>query len=234
MSGIRQKALQKIAKCLELGNSSNIHEAAQAIRMAQRLMQKHGLDQADIEFIQMGTTSASVLLPTDPSQNILRVIRGINARFGVEAVLVNHKGLKRLEFVGVAERAIFAAFAFDVLYREMNQQIGSFRQSFSGGGHECRVVARRVASFSSGWIEGALEKLPNLNAGHHDSLDDYLDTQFEKLDRETFKAQIKAAMGQLTPDFETGMKKGKRVSIHRPVEGTKAAPQLSCYVRESN
>lgn len=226
MSDVRQKALQKIAKCLELGNSANVHEAAQAIRMAERLMRKHGLDQADIDFIRMGTTSASVLLPAQPNQNILRVIRGINARFGVEAVLVNHKGLKRLEFVGVAERAIFAAFAFDILYREMNQQIGTFRQSFAGSGTDTVTVTRRVASFASGWIEGALEKLPNLNAEHNDSLDDYLDEQFKKLDRETFKSQIKAAMGQLTPDFETGMKKGKRVSVHRPISGAKAPAQL--------
>ncbi|MFM2482331.1 DUF2786 domain-containing protein [Celerinatantimonas sp. YJH-8] len=217
MSERRQKALQKIAKCLELGHSTNIHEAAQAIRMAERLMRKHGLEQSDIDFIRMGTTSAKQLLPSQPSQNILRIIRGINSRFGVEAVLLDHKGLKRLEFVGDAERAIFAGFAFDVLYREMHQQIGSFRNSFAGSGVSQHEVQRRVASFTAGWIEGALEKLPNLNPGHSDSLDDYLDQQFKNLDRETFKAQIKKAMTQLTPDFESGMKKGKKVSVNRPV-----------------
>ncbi|NVP02434.1 DUF2786 domain-containing protein, partial [Photobacterium damselae subsp. damselae] len=41
MSDKKRKALQKIAKCLELGNSANVNEAAQAIRMAHRLMLKY-------------------------------------------------------------------------------------------------------------------------------------------------------------------------------------------------
>ncbi|RKF22218.1 DUF2786 domain-containing protein [Alginatibacterium sediminis] len=227
MSEIRQKALQKIAKCLELGNSANVHEAAQAIRMAQSLMRKHGLDQTDIELIQMGKTSTQTLLPSDVGQNILRIIRGINSRFGVEAVLVNHKGLKRAEFVGNADRAIFAAFAFDIVYREMNQQVGSFRNSFAGSGTDNLTVSRRTASFTAGWLEGALEKLPDLRSGDRSShMDDYLDEMFEKLDRETFKAQLKASMAKVTPDFEKGIKKGRKISVSRPVEGARAKAQI--------
>lgn len=227
MADIQQKALQKIAKCLELGQSANVHEAAQAIRMAERLMRKHGLEQSDIDFIRMGVTRASQLLPTQPNANILRIIRGINTRFGVEAVLVDHKGLKRLEFVGDAQRAIFAAFAFDILYREMHQQIGSFRTSLTGHGIAQVEQNRRIASFTAGWIEGALEKLPNLADDRSDSLDDYLDQQFANLDRETFKQQIAQSMASLTSDFESGLKKGKRIRVNRPVNGKQAPHQLT-------
>ncbi len=54
----KQKALKKIAKCLELGNSANVNEAANAIKMAHRLMLKYGLDKDDIEFIKMGKTQS--------------------------------------------------------------------------------------------------------------------------------------------------------------------------------
>ena len=107
----KQKALKKIAKCLELGNSANVNEAANAIKMAHRLMLKYGLDKDDIEFIKMGKTQSSHLLPASISSTLLRVIRGINTKFGVEAVLLNHKGLKRVEFIGEADRAIFAALS---------------------------------------------------------------------------------------------------------------------------
>ncbi|GAL34204.1 hypothetical protein JCM19240_1112 [Vibrio maritimus] len=60
----KQKALKKIAKCLELGNSANVNEAANAIKMAHRLMLKYGLDKDDIEFIKMGKTQSTHLLPT--------------------------------------------------------------------------------------------------------------------------------------------------------------------------
>lgn len=221
MSEQKRKALKKIAKCLELGGSANVNEAAQAIRMAHRLMLKYGLDQDDIDFIKMGKTQSECLLPADIGPHILRVIRGINRRFGVECVLINHKGLKKAEFLGAAERAIFAAFAFDVIYREMNQHTGQFRNSFAGSGKSHSEVGRRVNSFISGWVEGALEKLPELNQNddHDQKLTNYIDKQFENLDRETFKQQLQEAMKSLTDDYEKGMKKGRTLSVNQPVGG---------------
>ncbi|NVO75139.1 DUF2786 domain-containing protein [Photobacterium damselae] len=228
MSDKKRKALQKIAKCLELGNSANVNEAAQAIRMAHRLMLKYGLEKDDIEFIKMGKTKSATLLPTDISQSILKIIRGINRRFGVECVLTNYKGLKQAEFIGMAERAIFAAFAFDVVYREMNQQTGKFRNSFQGTGTSSSEVNRRVGSFLAGWIEGALEKLPTLTTDddHDKRMTNYIDREFENLDRETFKQQLQEAMKALTDDYEKGMKKGRSISVNRPVGGASAREEL--------
>ncbi|MGF1736613.1 DUF2786 domain-containing protein [Photobacterium satsumensis] len=224
MSEQKRKALKKIAKCLELGNSANVNEAAQAIKMAHRLMLKYGLEQDDIEFIKMGKTKTKTLLPADISQQILKIIRGINRRFGVECVLTNHKGLKQAEFIGVAERAIFAAFAFDIVYREMNQQTGQFRNSFQGTGTSNAEVTRRVNSFLAGWLEGALEKLPELNTDddHDKRMSNFIDKEFENIDRETFKKQLQEAMNALTDDYEKGMKKGRSISVNRPVAGEKA------------
>ncbi|MGL5653926.1 MAG: DUF2786 domain-containing protein [Vibrio sp.] len=224
----KQKALKKIAKCLELGNSANVNEAANAIKMAHNLMLKYGLDKDDIEFIKMGKTQSSHLLPATISSGILRVIRGINTRFGVEAVLLNHKGLKRVEFIGEADRAIFAAFAFDIIYREMNEHTGQFRNSFAGSGTSSLEVTRRVNSFVSGWIEGALEKLPIITPDDDsmNKINSYIDKEFENIDRETFKQQLREAMKNLTADYETGLKKGRRVSVNRPIHGAQAPKQL--------
>ncbi|MFC1235605.1 DUF2786 domain-containing protein [Vibrio sp. DW001] len=224
----KQKALKKIAKCLELGNSANVNEAAQAIKMAHRLMIKYGLDKDDIEFIKMGKTQSTHLLPTSISSTILRVIRGINTKFGVEAVLLNHKGLKRVEFIGEADRAIFAAFAFDIIYREMNEHTGQFRNSFSGTGTSNTEVTRRVNSFVSGWVEGALEKLPEIapDDDSNNKINNYIDREFKNIDRETFKQQLRDAMKNITKDYEVGLKKGRKLSVNRPVDGAKAPKML--------
>lgn len=228
MSEAKRKALKKIAKCLELSNSSNINEAAQAIKMAQRLMKKYGLDQDDIDFISMGKTTSETLLPTSISDGILKIIRGINTRFGVECVLTNYKGLKKAEFIGDADRAIFAAFAFDIVYREMNEHIGQFRNSFQGSGTSQVELNRRVQSFTMGWLEGALAKLPNIapDGDADKKIRDYIDKQFENIDRETFKQQLKEAMKNITDDYEKGMRKGKQVSVSRPVSGAQAVKRL--------
>ncbi|NGN96658.1 DUF2786 domain-containing protein [Grimontia sp. S25] len=228
MSEAKRKALKKIAKCLELSNSSNINEAAQAIKMAQRLMKKYGLDQDDIDFISMGKTTSETLLPTSISDAILKIIRGINTRFGVECVLTNYKGLKKAEFIGDADRAIFAAFAFDIVYREMNEHIGQFRNSFQGSGTSQVELNRRVQSFTMGWLEGALAKLPNIapDGDADKKIKDYIDKQFENIDRETFKQQLKEAMKNITDDYEKGMRKGKQVSVSRPVSGAQEVKRL--------
>ncbi len=227
MSIDKKKALKKIAKCLELGNSANVNEAANAIKMAHRLMLKYGLDKDDIEFIKLGKTQSSHLLPASIGSGILRIIRGINTKFGVEAVLINHKGLKRVEFIGEADRAIFAAFAFDIVYREMNEHTGQFRNSFAGSGTSTQEVTRRVNSFVSGWIEGALEKLPEISPDEESAnkINDYIDKEFKNVDRETFKQQLREAMKNLTADYEVGLKKGRRVSVNRPIDGAQA-PKL--------
>ncbi len=227
MSIDKKKALKKIAKCLELGSSANVNEAANAIKMAHRLMLKYGLDKDDIEFIKLGKTQSSHLLPASISSGILRIIRGINTKFGVEAVLINHKGLKRVEFIGEADRAIFAAFAFDIVYREMNEHTGQFRNSFAGSGTSTQEVSRRVNSFVSGWIEGALEKLPVISPDEESAnkINDYIDKEFQNVDRETFKQQLREAMKNLTADYEVGLKKGRRVSVNRPIDGAQA-PKL--------
>ncbi|MBD1565923.1 DUF2786 domain-containing protein [Vibrio sp. SA48] len=223
----KQKALKKIAKCLELGNSANVNEAANAIKMAHRLMLKYGLDKDDIEFIKMGKTQSTHLLPTSIGSSLLRVIRGINTKFGVEAVLLNHKGLKRVEFIGEADRAIFAAFAFDIIYREMNEHTGQFRNSFAGSGTSNTEVTRRVNSFVSGWIEGALEKLPTITADDesNNKINNYIDKEFKNIDRETFKQQLRDAMKNITADYETGLKKGRKISVSRPIDGAPVVPK---------
>lgn len=224
----KQKALKKIAKCLELGNSANVNEAANAIKMAHRLMLKYGLDKDDIEFIKMGKTQSTHLLPASISSGILRIIRGINTKFGVEAVLINHKGLKRVEFIGEADRAIFAAFAFDIVYREMNEQTGQFRNSFAGSGTPTTEVSRRVNSFLSGWVEGALEKLPTITPDENsmNKINSYIDKEFENIDRETFKQQLRDAMKNITADYEVGLKKGRKVSVNRPIDGAQSPKRL--------
>ncbi len=224
----KQKALKKIAKCLELGNSANVNEAANAIKMAHSLMLKYGLDKDDIEFIKMGKTQSTHLLPANIGSQLLRIIRGINTKFGVEAVLLNHKGLKRAEFIGEADRAIFAAFAFDIIYREMNEQTGRFRNSFAGTGTPSSEVTRRVNSFLSGWVEGAIEKLPIITPDEESAkkIDDYIDKEFQNIDRETFKQQLREAMKNLTEDYEVGLKKGRKVSVNRPIDGAQAPKML--------
>ena len=49
----KKKVLDKIKKCLALGQSANEHEAAQALKQAQALMEKYEVNAADIDLSQV-------------------------------------------------------------------------------------------------------------------------------------------------------------------------------------
>ena len=57
-------------------------------------------------------------------------------------------------------------------------------------------------------------------------IDDYIDKEFKNIDRETFKKQLKEAMKNLTEDYEVGLKKGRSVSVSRPIDGAQAPKML--------
>lgn len=44
----KSQAIEKIKKCLRLSKSANEHEAAQALKQAQILMQKFGITDIDV------------------------------------------------------------------------------------------------------------------------------------------------------------------------------------------
>ncbi|GAL15225.1 hypothetical protein JCM19233_6243 [Vibrio astriarenae] len=89
-------------------------------------------------------------------------------------------------------------------------------------------MTRRVNSFVSGWVEGALEKLPVITPDEESAnkINDYIDKEFKNIDRETFKQQLKEAMKNLTDDYEKGLKKGRTVSVNRPIDGAQAPKML--------
>ena len=53
-----EKIIDKIKKCLALSNSDNPHEAAAALRQAQKLMEMHNLTELDISLSDVQECSA--------------------------------------------------------------------------------------------------------------------------------------------------------------------------------
>jgi hypothetical protein len=63
----KNKAIEKIKKCLALGKSANEHEAAQALKQAQALMREYGISDADVALsdIKKHACTAKTANPTD-------------------------------------------------------------------------------------------------------------------------------------------------------------------------
>ena len=95
----KEKVLDKIKKCLALGESANEHEAAQAIRQAQILMKKYGVSEIDVELsavTEKGVACASSL----PTWHQVLIAQCAKA-FGVECYQKTQWGLAEARFFGI-------------------------------------------------------------------------------------------------------------------------------------
>jgi len=167
MTNETEKYLAKIKKLLNLARrSSNSHEAATALNQAQALMRKHKLSQNDVDLLDI-TSKASKGAPSHAQsipqymtllgQLICRAM-GVNCYYSFQRNYMNNQKQNTVIFYGPDERPEIAAYAFDVLSRQMVKArrtfIGSLRKNIKPA-----TKTARADQFCEGWAEGAYQAI---------------------------------------------------------------------------
>lgn len=120
-----KRILDKIKKLMALAGSNNPHEAANALRKAQLLMQEHQLSEADVELSAITEQSAAMANSGEKQPKwSLNLMAMIQQAFGVTGYFSTYQ--RRCFFVGYQSRAEIAAYCYAVLAR----QIKSARRDF--------------------------------------------------------------------------------------------------------
>lgn len=152
----KEKALDKIKKCLALSKSSNEHEAAQALKQAQALMEKYEVNAVDIALSEVSEQGADRRMAVKLAEWQWAVANMISEVFGCKC----YQQGDAMVFYGLGNRAEIASYAFDVVYR----QISAARREFL---KTCR--ARKPSNrtyladqFCNGWMMGAWVPSKNL------------------------------------------------------------------------
>lgn len=155
----KDKLLAKIKKLMNLARkNTNPHEAALALERAQKLMREHQLTETDVALTEVseassaGAPSDAVKIPMYMS----KLIRIVRQAFGVQSYLHWRHNKRTVVFYGPAERPQVAAYAFDVLTRQMM----SARREFSAG--QRKSIKRttkigRADAFCEAWVTGAYQ-----------------------------------------------------------------------------
>ena len=145
----KEKVLDKIKKCLALSQSANEHEAAQALKQAQALMEKYEVNAVDITLSEVSEQKADRKMAFKLANWQWSVANMIADIFGCQS----YKRGKTMMFYGIGNRAEISAYAFDVVYRQISADRRKFLKT-------CR--ARKPAyrtylanKFCDGWIMGA-------------------------------------------------------------------------------
>lgn len=162
----RDEALDKIKKCLALSSSANEHEAAAALRQAQKLMARFNLVDADVALSEVAEVRQRAQNAPLVSWEVELASLIANA-FGVEhytsTTWLPSKSLqlrrhRYFVFVGVGAAPEVAGYAFDLLARQCAK---SRRAHMAAQSKNCKPKTKvaRGDLFAHGWVDGVSDKV---------------------------------------------------------------------------
>ena len=228
----KEKYLAKIKKLLNLAaKNSNPHEAALALEQAKKLMRQHQLTESDIKLMAISEASskgAPSHAETIPKY-MAALISVINIAFGVSSYLSPtrqppHYHYKNIvKFYGPAERPQVAAYAFDV----MSRQLTSARKTFSAGQRKSLKRSTKIARadmFCEAWVKGAYQVIQRFAVTDDEQV--LMETYFQKIGGGEFdKSESREAKKVRGSDDAAiaGYLSGRNAKLNHGVDGTPMA-----------
>lgn len=191
-----QKKIDKIKKLLRLSRSSNQHEATQALKRAQRLMQELGLDNASPELGGVNQCDfASSTRSQKPAAYASALMSIIAQAFGCRVVLSRPLFEPRLQitFIGHEERPTIAKYAYDVLSRQLNAARKDYLASLNKRIKRSTKIAR-ADIFCEAWVSAVIDtvKAFALTDTEQTQLTTYMNQHYPN----TTKGQARSAKAQ--------------------------------------
>lgn len=151
----KNKIIDKIKKCMALGNSSNANEAAAALRQAQKMMNMHGLTEDDIEGSNYKNDTVEVPIQVNKKTpvHLSKFVGIIMKAFQVKAVIESNVRISdvsyRIRYFGPNHRVTMAAYAHVVIFRAME---AAWREQLREEPRWKGVRGARL-SFMVGWLD---------------------------------------------------------------------------------
>lgn len=233
MSEATDSILRKIRKCLALSASSNEHEAAAALRQAQKLMAEYGVNEATLAGADVGTADAESQRCTQPAgweHMLAHMVAGV---FGCQLIFrpgyfVEHaRSLSKrgcFVYIGLKTHVELAAYAHAVLRRQIEKgrvthldeygwRYGTRGEKIAAGTAYCEGYIASVRSKVSALVVEPLHQQA-IDGKKRELLGD--NSRPMKAPKRGFNADA----------YWQGVEGGKNASLHRPMNGGEALKQL--------
>lgn len=224
----RNTAISKIRKCLALARSGNPHEAATALRQAQKLMQEYQIDHDDMAAADVAEAPAAARTARMVTWEV-SLATLVAETFGCEFFGRTHflprdrTGFSRRKldyvFVGQGAAAEVAAYAYDVLAR----QCSALRlRHIKCQPKNCKAATKtaRGDMFALGFVQGAAELVQRLavTEDHSRAIQHWLAAHYP--DMHQGKAQNRTRGRNVRDDDALiGLYAGRKAKLERGIGG---------------
>lgn len=221
------QAISKIKKCLTLAQSSNPHEAAAAMRQAQKLMAEHKVSETDVNLADVSEAPAKSQLNTTTLWESFLSSMIANA-FGCDCFSRKSRTLtKSLDlvtkreyiFVGVGAAPQVASYAYDVLSKQCaRDRLAHIRKQSKS----CKPITKtaRGDEFAYGWVLGVRAKVEAFTGTEHDQqlIAQYIAAKYPDMKSASVKDRSKGRNVSHN-DIAQGHAAGKQAQLNRSVGG---------------
>ena len=223
--------IRKIRACLARANSpgASENEAETALRQARKLMEMHGLSETDMAASEIHEQEAHVSSNSRPPMWVAMVENLICKYFQVAAIwhVGYDMGFRRekttVKFIGREPSAEIAAYAFQVLYRQLRRDRANHLKKI----HKRTKQANRTAkadAYAEGWVISVADKvrdfLHDMNDETRTAVDAYLERKGSKPESMTPKSSTdRKGVRGIDGDRWAGFSDGKKANLNHGVGG---------------
>jgi hypothetical protein len=212
-----ERILNKIKKCLALSQSPEPAEAAAALRQAQKLMEMHGVTQADLSRVELGEarvkSKVSVSRPKDWEVQLLNLVA---KAFGCKLLWTKSSSSSvdaygRYVLIGLKVQVQLASYTADVLQRKLIKARGKFVNELSPYMTRGQKTVQ-ADGFCHGWVMAISKTVHEFAL--NDETKELIDACVSGLSDGPAEVQERRAG---TMGLNAGFEAGSSESIHRPV-----------------
>lgn len=217
------KILDKIKKCLAMAQSSNGNEAATALRQAQILMEKHGINQSDVELSDVSSKFASAGRSQKPPRYHHGLVSTIANAFAVKPIY--HTGFNdtQIEFIGFDAQPEIASYCYEVLYRQLIRDRKAYMETLKRYKRANKI--RKADLFAESWVSAVYTKVMKfaMTEQQEELVDQYiklqhgktetLESRKHKVKREDYSARLEGRLAGHNANLHQGMGADKRLLL---------------------
>ncbi|WP_231409636.1 DUF2786 domain-containing protein [Ralstonia solanacearum] len=228
----RNTAIDKIKKCLALGQSSNPHEAAAAMRQAQKMMAAYGV--SEDELLAAGVTEQweKSGATRTPARYEVALASMIAAAFGCELVFASRlSGSVTIQggyvFIGVAVTSDVAGYSYRVLFRQLRRARTDFiKTALKRCGPKNKTA--RADLFCEGWVLSVREMVEAMvpPESHTKAVEAYMRANYAVTKSITPRHRQPGRHVSPVGDYAQGFRTGRSATLHRGVGSGAEQPQM--------
>ncbi|WP_246797787.1 DUF2786 domain-containing protein [Burkholderia perseverans] len=219
----KKTAIEKIRKCLALANSAEPHEAAAALRQAQKLMKQFGVEHPELlaaGVCDAWSRSRALHRPIRYEAALARVVAdayGCDMLFGRELNEAKTDIVGAYTFIGIGPSPEIAKYSFDVLARKLR----AARRVYIGAKlRRCtpRNKVARADEYCDGWVMAVRDNMMTgtMPAEHVAMISSYIRANFGTTS--TFEPRTRAvSRRRAIDDSHNGYDEGRHAVVHRGV-----------------